>query len=391
MTTTGEPTNHQRTPMKHRTTKAASFLAAAGLILAACGGSDSSTPSGNTICPTNLVIQTDWWPEIEHGGTYQLIGPNGTADAKSFSYSGPIAEAYKVGGIETVEIRAGGEALGYTPVLVAMQTDTNITLGYVNTDDLIKSSSTVKAIGVAATLEINPQILMWDPEQFDIDPKDPKTIGDSGARISHFSDATYITWMIGQGYIQASQSDPNYGGNSAQWKANGGNFIQQGFVSNEKFKYENLENWKNNAPAPIESVLIDDLGWKTYPAMYSVLAERKSELSDCLKVLVPVLQQAWVDYFEDTKPVSDLLVDIVKKYNVSWLVTPELNEAGFKVIEDLGLASNGPDSTYGNFDLERVKKLYDDLLPTLDKLGQTYNIALEDVVTNEFIDTSIGR
>jgi len=105
--------------MKKRTMKAAAFVAAAGLILAACGDSDASSdtsaPAGSddAVCPSNLVIQTDWWPEIEHGGTYQLIGAAGTSDPKLFTYSGPIAEKYKVGGIETVEVRAGGDAIEF--------------------------------------------------------------------------------------------------------------------------------------------------------------------------------------------------------------------------------------------------------------------------------------
>jgi hypothetical protein len=386
--------------MKKRTLKASAFLAAAGLILAACGGSDSSSETsapagdGDAVCPTNLVIQTDWWPEIEHGGSYQLIGAAGTADAKLFTYSGPIAEKYKVAGIETVEIRAGGDAIEFQPVLSVMKTDTDITLGYVNTDDVIQSAGTVKGIGVATTLEINPQFLMWDPEQLDIDPKDPASLGASDARILHFPGTTYTDWLIGKGFINASQSDPNYGGSPDQWLANNGNFVQQGFVSNEKYKYENEIAWKDGKPAPLGFTLIHDLGWQPYPAMYTVLADRKEELSGCLKVLVPVLQQAWVDYLDAPEELSDVLVGITTTYNNYWKVTPELNTAGFKVFEDLGLGSNGPDSTYGNFDLDRVKKLYDEAMPLLEELGvESFDptLKLEEVVTNEFIDTSIGR
>jgi hypothetical protein len=385
--------------MNTRTTKAAAFAAAAGLILAACGGSDSSSDTtaggdGDAVCPSNLVIQTDWWPEIEHGGTYQLIGPGGTADASLFTYSGPIAEKYKVGGIETVEVRAGGDAIEFQPVLSVMKTDSDITLGYVNTDDVIQSAGISKGIGVAATLEINPQFLMWDPEQLDIDPKDPASLGASGARILHFGGTTYMDWLTGKGYIDASQSDPNYGGSPETWLADGANFVQQGFVSNEKYKYENEIAWKNGAPAPIEYTLIHDLGWQPYPAMYTILAERKDELNDCLKVLVPVLQQAWVDYFNDPTPISDELVNITNTYNNYWKVTPELNAAGFEIMDELGISGNGPDSTYGNFDLDRVKKLYDEAMPLLEKLGvESFDptLALEDVVTNEYIDTSIGR
>lgn len=385
--------------MNTRTTKAAAFAAAAGLILAACGGSDSSSDTtaaagGDAVCPSNLVIQTDWWPEIEHGGSYQLIGPGGTADASLFTYSGPIAEQYKVGGIETVEVRAGGDAIEFQPVLSVMKTDSDITLGYVNTDDLIQSAGTVKGLGVAATLEINPQFLMWDPDQLDIDPQDPASLGASGARILHFPGTTYTDWLIGKGYIQASQSDPNYGGSPDTWLADGADFVQQGFVSNEKYKYENEIAWKDGAPAPVGYTLIHDLGWQPYPAMYTILAERKDELNDCMKVLVPVLQQAWVDYFDDPTPMSDELVNITETYNNYWKVTADLNAAGFEIMDELGISGNGPDSTYGNFDLDRVENLYNEAMPLLEELGvESFDptLALEDVVTNEYIDTSIGR
>ena len=402
--------------MKRSTRRITALVAAAGLVLAACGGdddtatddttatadttatsdttatADTAAAGGEAVCPTNLVIQTDWWPEIEHGGTYQLIGAGGTADPKLFTYSGPIADAYKVGGIETVEIRAGGDAIEFQPVLSVMQTDRDITLGYVNTDDIIQSSGTVRATGVATTLEINPQFLMWDPEQLDIDPKDPASLGKSGARISHFPGTTYMDWLVGKGYIDKSQSDPNYGGSPDQWIADGGNFIQQGFVTNERYKYQNVIEWKDGAAAPIDYALIHDLGWQPYPAMYSVLNERLEELSPCLEVLVPKLQQAWVDYLADPTPIGDALVEITKTYNNYWTIDSELNAAGFELFKSLGIGGNGPDSTYGNFDLDRVQKLYDEAMPLLADLAVETDpdLTVDGVVTNQFIDESIG-
>ena len=403
--------------MKRSRKLAALGLAASlGLVAAACGGDDSTTdettapaeteaptdettapteteaPTDEAVCPTNLVIQTDWWPEIEHGGTYKLVGEGGESNPELFTYSGPIDPAYAVGGIETVEIRAGGDAIEFQPVVVVMKTDQDITLGYVNTDDVIQSSGTVQVTGVAGTLEINPQMLMFDPTQLDIDPMDPATIGESGARILHFPGVTYIDWMIGKGYISADQSDPNYGGAPDQWIADGGNFIQQGFITNETYKYENIIEWKDGAPADIEPILVHDLGWQPYPAMYTVLTERLEELSPCMEVLVPKLQQAWVDYLADPKPTGDKIVDIAASYNNYWTVTPELNDAGFELFESKGIGGNGPDDTYGNFDMDRVQALYDELLPTLETLGIDIaeGLTVDQVVTNEFIDPSIG-
>ncbi len=406
--------------MKHATRRFGAVAVALALVAAACGDDDEATPEttaapattaapdttsapdttdgggepapDEAVCPSNLVIQTDWWPEIEHGGTYQLIGPGGTANPELFTYSGPIDPKYAVGGIETVEVRAGGDAIEFQPVVAVMQTDQDITLGYVNTDDVIQSSGTVRVTGVATTLEINPQFLMWDPEQLDIDPTNPASLGESGARILHFPGTTYMDWLTAKGFIDASQSDPNYGGAPDQWIANGADFVQQGFVTNERYKYQNLIEWKDGAPAPIDYVLIHDLGWQPYPAMYTVLSDRLEELSPCLEVLVPVLQQAWVDYLTDPKPMGDGLVTITEAYNNYWTITPELNDAGFALFEELGIGSNGPDSTYGNFDLDRVKALYDEALPLLDSLGITIadGLTVDDVVTNQFIDPSIG-
>jgi len=351
---------------------------------------ETTAEAGEAVCPTNLVIQTDWWPEIEHGGTYQLIGPGGEADASLFTYSGPIQEQYAVGGIETVEVRSGGDAIEFQPVQTVMATDGD---GYVNTDDAIFSSGTVEVIGVAGTLELNPQILMWDPEQTEVDPTDPATLGESGKRIYHFPGVTYMDWMIAEGFIDEGQSDPNYGGAPDEWITNGGDYIQQGFATNEVYKYENEIEWKDGAPAPVDFALIHDLGWQPYPAMYTVLSDQLDELSPCLEVLVPVLQQAWVDYFEDPAPMSSALVDITTTYNNYWTISEELNAAGLEMMDELAINANGADDTYGNFDEARVQSLFDELVPIMEQFGQDLpeGFTAESAYTNEFIDESIGR
>ena len=93
-------------------------LVAAGLC-AGCVhvGSDSASPPasapagadlGGGPCPSHLVIQTDWFPEVEHGGAYQLIGSGGQADKSTMRYSGPLQPRYRgAHGVRTVEIRIG--------------------------------------------------------------------------------------------------------------------------------------------------------------------------------------------------------------------------------------------------------------------------------------------
>jgi hypothetical protein len=362
-------------------------------------GAASTEPAGSAapatdeaVCPSNMVIQVDWWPEVEHGGTYQLMGDGAEADASLFTYSGPIDPKYAVGGIETLEIRAGGDAIEFQPVSAVMMTDQDIVLGYVNSDDAIFSSGTVEVTGVAGTLEINPQMLMWDPEQLDIDKGDPTTMAATGAPIYHFPTATYFDFLVSEGYATEDQSDPNYGGAPDLWVAEGGNFIQQGFATNEVYKYENELDWKDGAPAPVDFFLIHDLGWQPYPGAYSVLTDRLEELGPCLEVFVPMLQQAWVDFLQDPGPVGDEIIGVTEVYNNYWQLSPELNDAAYALFDSLEIGSNGPDDTYGNFDTERMQGLYDALLPIMDEQGVDLpeGFTADSAYTNEFIDESIG-
>ncbi len=340
------------------------------------------------VCPTNLVIQTDWWPELEHGGSYQLIGPGGEASQDNFSYSGPIQPQYAVGGIETVEVRAGGDAISFTPALNEMAAQDDIFLAYVNTSDVIASWPTIEAVGVAATLEINPQMLMWDPAQNDF--SDPATIGASGVTVLHFDGTAYIDWLIGQGTISADQTDPSYGGAPDRWLTSEGSIVQQGFATNEVYKYENdIEGWQQD----VEFVLIHDLGFEDYPAMYTVEKSLLDEKAPCLEVLVPVLQQAWVDYWADPIPVTDELISINETFDTYWTLSEGLNTEGVAIAESTGIAGNGPDSTYGNFDMDRVQGLLDATLAIFQERGIDVpdDLSASDIVTNDFIDDSVGR
>ena len=64
--------------MKLRTASIATSLFIASAFFVACGSNDGSNNSstGDGTCPSKLKIQTDWFPELEHGGVYQLIGAN---------------------------------------------------------------------------------------------------------------------------------------------------------------------------------------------------------------------------------------------------------------------------------------------------------------------------
>ena len=149
-----------------KATKAIAAASATVIVLAACG-SDSDTADdaaaqdttaattaessddadteevvAAATCPADLVIQTDWFPELEHGGTYQLIGPDGVADPDTVSYSGPVQEQYAVGGLETVTIRTVNFDRSNASVLA----DGDADMAYITTSDIIKDSGAIPLV-----------------------------------------------------------------------------------------------------------------------------------------------------------------------------------------------------------------------------------------------------
>jgi len=349
----------------------------------------TAAAGGEAVCPSNMVIQTDWWPELEHGGTYNLVGPDGTADAENFIFSGPIQEQYAVGGVETVEVRAGGDAVGFVPGSSLLASDDDIIFAFINVSDIMKEAGEVPMIAVAKTLDLDPQMIMWDPTQNPV--ATPEDIAAAGAQVLHFDGVAYIDYMIAQGYMTAEQSNPSYGGAPDQWVAEGGNFFQQGFATNEVYKYENEIEWKDGAPADVDFYTVGDLGVPNYPAALTIRADRLDELTPCLEVFVPAMQQAWVDFLAEPKPMMDALISIAETYDTYWTLSEGLNEAGIAVLEEEGIGANSPDGTYCSFDMERIQTLADIFGPIYEADGVVLVDDLTAVVTNDFCAGAPGR
>ena len=367
-------------------------LAAAGLGAAACTGG-SATDGAQVVvpdgpCPSNLVIQTDWFPEMEHGGTYQLMGDDGHADAATATYSGPLDPRY-VGshGVATVEIRAGGAAIERS-VLDAMDADADITLGYVNTDDVIAARREGRdVVGVMATLELSPQMLMWNPARYS--PLEFEDLARTRAKFLYFPGSTYADYLVAQGYLTADQLDDGYDGSPTRWLESDGDVIQQGFATNEVFTYESeLDAWKR----PVDFFLLHWLGYENYPAMIVARSGDVAAQRDCLAALVPVMQRAWADFLVDPGPTSRKVVDILDTYDTFFKVSEALNERAIEIFKQYEIASNGPDATLGNFDEARVGRLLGIVGDVYAKRNDPLPAGLQpsDIVTNEFVDPAIG-
>ena len=125
--------------------------------------------------------------------------------------------------------------------------------------------------------------------------------------------------------------------------------------------------------------------------MLSVATSRMDELAPCLEQLVPIIQQAIVDYMEDPAEVLELIHTFNEAgHAASWWRTPMVNlEYGWNTMKENGIMGPNGETPVGSIDMARVEAMSDIVRPWLDERADE-NVAPEDVVTNRFIDPQIG-
>jgi len=341
-------------------------------------------------CPSTIVIQTDWNPESEHGHLYQLLGKDYTVNADQKSVSGPLMASGEYTGVN-VEVRSGGPAIGFATVTSQMYSDDSITLGYVSTDESIQLSDKFPTVGVFAPLDKTPQMIMWDPATYP-NVKDIKSLGTalkaSGGVVRYFGGAAYMEYLKSSGQLDPSIVDGSYDGTPANFVAAGGKDAQQGFGSAEPYIYKNdVAAWGK----AVKYDYISAAGWDIYSSAVSVRAADLADLTPCLKKLVPVLQQAEVDYFKDPAATNKLILDLVDQYNNGWVYSQGTADYSVKTMKDDKLVGNGPNDTMGDFDPDRVSKFLALATPVYEGIGSAPKAGLKatDIYTNDFIDKSI--
>ena len=335
------------------------------------------------VCPSPLVVQTDWFPESEHGAMYELLGDDYVVDVDNKVVRASMVLGGTDLGIEW-EVRTGGPAIGFSPVSQHMAVDEGIHLGYASTDQQINHWDVAPLMSVVAPLERNPQMIMWDPETY----PDVDSIADLGAQgitINVFGGGTFSEVFVAQGIWSADQVDPSYEGNPSRFVGAGGSIAQQGFASSEVYTYEHVyEEWGK----PVAFQLLHDAGFQIYSQTIGVRPGDLEELRPCLEKLVPIIQQAVVNFEGDPSRADAIIVDAVEKYQDFWVYPPDLAEFSVQAQRDFGLMSNGPDDTVGNMVPERIAKVLDDMRAAGMDIDPS--LTADQLFTNEFIDPNIG-
>ena len=391
-------------PARTRRTAAAAAAAATLLVLTACSGNaaDSVAPTASAAaggidlkaagCPATVVIQTDWVPESEHGHLYELLGDDYTVDAGKKAVTGPLMADGKATGVN-VEIRAGGPAINYSSVGAQMAQDDSITMGYIGTDANIQNSNEFAYTAVFAPLDVSPFMLMWDPATYssvtDFKSLDA-ALTKSGGKVRYFgASSPYIDYMVNEGYLSKGNLDGSYDGSPAGFVTAAGKDAQQGFASAEPYIYENeVSAWKK----PVKYELINDTGWTPYTSAVSVRTGDLSKLDGCLTKLVPVLQQAEVDFVKSPDRAIATILDLTKQYDLGFPYSEGVAKYSVQTMLGDKLVGNGENSTIGDFDETRVSDFFTKASDTFTALKKAPKAGLKatDVYTNKYIDSSIG-
>lgn len=368
----------------------------------ACSSGGSTAPGGQAasrsakageavslhgVCPDPVVVQSDWWPQAEEGFLFQLMGGHPSVDPDRKRVTAPLV-AHGVDTGVRIEFRAGGPANSYTPASRELYLDPSITLGTVDVDQNVQLSPTAQPVrAVFAPMDVSPLVLMWDPAAH----PDFHTIADIGrtdTRVLYFPGSSYLDYLVGSGKLRRSQVEASYDGTPARFIAERGRIVQQGYLTNEVYQYEHeLPQWKKR----VAWALVNDAGYPNYPEAFSVRPDRQAALAPCLRRLVPILQRAEVDYAHAPTAADQLMVALVKDFN-AYPYTEARARYALRAMLDNHLIGNGPDRAVGDFDAGRVGTIVDAVRPIAAHAGKPLRAGLSagDLVTNEYIDPSIG-
>jgi len=374
----------------------------AALALTACGSDDktaSTTPATNgssggagslaTICPETVTIQTDWMPEAEHGFLYQMVGKGYTIDKAKAVVTGPLVDSKGNDTGVKIAIQSGGAAQNFQSVTSIMYQNDGILLGYVYTDEAIQNSATFPTVAIESGYEKNPQMIMWDPATYP-DATGIADLGKAGVKVRYFGGAAYMDFLTSTGVLSKDQVDGSYTGDPSLFVTDEGKSAQQGFGSAEPYTYEkDLDTWLK----PVKYQYINDVGWKNYAESIATKPENVTKYAECFKKLVPIIQQASVDYVTSPATANAVILDAAGQFGADfgWSYTQGAADYGVATIKADGLVANGTDGVMGSFDMARVNDLIAKAIPvyTAQDSPPKEGLKAEDIVTNEFLDTSI--
>lgn len=341
------------------------------------------------VCPANIRFGGAWWPESTQGGVYQMLmppagqegAPSWNIDTNHKAVTGTLWDQGKSTGLQ-LTILAGGPAVAGMKPAVRMQVDHSITMSQEATDDQITAWLTgARTVNVMAPAQVDPTILIWDADRH----PEWHTIRDVGQtdKTVYTYDTALKQFLISNGILRAGQFNPSYDGSPALFMSDRDGAVG-GFSTNELLIYRSLG-------VHVGYDYYTLLGYPNYRASYIVRKDALSDLSPCLKRLVPVMQRAWVDFMTNPDPALTLISELVTKYKASYEYPLKQGQDGVKVMKNDGIVTNGRGGVFGRISIGNCQTMLNDLQPIFAQKKKSYpaDLTAENLCTNEFLDPTV--
>ena len=343
------------------------------------------------VCPSPLVVQTNWLPEADHGPLYELIGAGGTMS--QYSYEGPLGST----GIK-LQILSGGPGDSYLPTAATLYSGNPVArvtpqLTMDSVETTLQLSNKFPTVAVDNLQEHDPQMLMYDPARWKSLDSVPSLVKAAKAGAKFYVSGltyTYVQYLIERG-VPSSSFIGGYAGDLSKFVTGGGMVINQGYADAEPYMLQHeTPAWGGK---PVKYVFIHDLGLNDYPTAIQVRRDKLKAMAPCLSKLVPMIQHATVDYITHPAVVNAVLAEFNPKYSASYWTTPiAASTYADKVMLSQGIVANSRGGTIGAFDMQRLATVDKVLFPIYERESPgTYvpNIKATALATNQFIDPSI--
>jgi hypothetical protein len=227
---------------------------------------------------------------------------------------------------------------------------------------------------------------MWDPAKYSF--KSLQDIGRSRAKVVYFEGTSFVDYLVGRGFIRRDQIDPSYDGSPSRFVTEG-DLVQEAFATNEPYKYEHdIPQWRK----PVAFLLVSTGDYQPYPMNVAVRPKILGEKKACLRVLVPLMQRAQVDYVRNPEPVNEALLRIVTGLSSSWTLNMGGLADAVKKMRELKIVDNGADGAVGSMEMARIRRMIDLLKPIYGTQGvrtMKADVKPTDIATNDFINLAI--
>jgi NitT/TauT family transport system substrate-binding protein len=323
-----------------RARRAACLVAILGVALAGCGRQEAAP--GDAPALTKVRLQTDWFPQPEHGGYYQAL-------AKGF---------YREEGLDVEIIPGGPNAQVMTGVATG-----RVQLGMTNGDDVMVAVSRGLPLKmVAAEMQRDAQGILFHEEN----------------PIRDLRDLHGKTIMAGAGSVWIQLVQQKYGikfnllplvGDLARFM-NDRRFVQQCFVTNEPF-------FARERGAKVGALLIAHPGYEPYRVVFTSDQFLK-ENPETVRKFVRATIRGWIDYLTgDPTPANERLRQLRPD------LSPEFCAYSIQAMKDYQLVLGDPKrgEEMGQLTRERLETQLK-LLRELQVMDR--ELKVEDVATLEF-------